>query len=545
MRLLPRQAFYGQASRVEVGEEDLLLLPERLMRALRGKRLAMIFQEPMTALNPVLQIGTQLGEAIAMHQSVSTASNKAQQQALLEEVEMPLSCLTHYPHQLSGGQKQRIVIAMALANHPDLLIADEPTTALDVTIQAQILSLLKKLQRDHQMSLLLITHDLGVVKAMADWVCVMYAGQLVEAACAIDFFKAPRHPYAQQMLEALPSFLKREEQLETLSGQVPTLDAMPAGCRFHPRCAHVMERCLTEVPLLQSLQEEESIRCHLYPSHTYLPALAKHRIPWVPSKPSFEAIMSLHEVSVSFGGRSGVGFKKPGVFKAVDGLSFSVYPGKTLALVGESGSGKTTVSRAMLRLQPTSGGDILFRGDSISTLRGASLRQFRSQVQLIFQDPSSAMNPRMTVEAILSEGLTARSLSTAKRRLICYQLLDQVNLARNSLSRFPHQFSGGQRQRICIARALATEPRMLVCDEPTSALDMSVQAQILNLLKSLQQERQLAYVFITHNMGVVSYLADDVIVMRHGKMVEQGSVETILTKPTQTYTQQLMTSAGW
>lgn len=538
MRLLPRHALYGRQSEIRVNEDDLLDLPESLMRTLRGRRLAMIFQEPMTALNPVLTIGEQLIETLP--------KNKRSRQdliGLLETVELPspLLRLKQYPHQLSGGQKQRVVIAMALAANPEILIADEPTTALDVTIQAQILALLKKLQYQYRMSILLITHDLGVVKAVADRVCLMYAGQIVEQSTVEEFFSQVLHPYAQQLLASLPNFKKRNRRLQAIPGAVPRLDALPTGCRFHPRCAHAFSLCDTKEPQLQTIAGRQ-IRCHLYPAHTRPPPLAREEIHRNLAKDNWELLLQVKNLTVHF--HTAKRFWQPAgeLCKAVDGLSFDLYKGRTLALVGESGCGKTTASRALLGLQPIKGGEISYCGQAVTTLGGRALRKYRKKVQVIFQDPFSSMNPRMTIGEILAEGMLAQGLKgssiSKKQRL----LLEQVNLPGNCLHRYPHQFSGGQRQRICIARALAMEPEVLICDEPTSALDVSVQAQILNLLYDLQQETGLAYLFITHNMNVVSYLADDVLVMKSGKMVEYGTCEQILKHPQDPYTRQLLAS---
>lgn len=543
MRLLPKPAVYGASSRVLIDEDDILDLPEMMMRSFRGKRLAMIFQEPMTALNPVLTIGTQLKEALIEHQSIPKHELQERLVQLLTEVELPEPerRLRQYPHQLSGGQKQRVVIAMALACKPDILIADEPTTALDVTIQAQILSLLKQLQCQRQMSLLLITHDLGVVKAVASRVCVMYAGQIVETATTQEFFSQPHHPYSQQLLAAMPSLAWRDHPLHSIDGQVPALEQMPQGCRFHPRCAHAFEPCTHVAPGLQSLDEAQ-VRCHLYPGHTSLPELTLTETTWKSTEKKTELILSVRHVSVDYPLEQGFSRQGKQVFHAVDDVSFDVYQGKTLALVGESGCGKTTTARAILRVLPITHGELLFQGDSIPNMHGARLRAFRRQVQMIFQDPYAAMNPRMTVNDILAEGMCAQGYSRNTIYKKQLELLEQVRLPRNSLSRYPHQFSGGQRQRITIARALATEPKLLVCDEPTSALDISVQAQILNLLKELQQTYGLSYLFITHNMGVVSYMADDVLVMHRGRVVESGACATVLQSPQAEYTKALLAS---
>ncbi|MCC5792302.1 MAG: ABC transporter ATP-binding protein [Legionellaceae bacterium] len=544
MRLLPMSAAYGRYSRVWLGDTDLLPLPEKLMRQIRGKRLAMIFQEPMTALNPVLTIGQQLGEALTRMGRGSRRALENRMLALLEEVEMPQPALRlrQYPHQLSGGQKQRVVIAMALACEPDILVADEPTTALDVTVQAQILALLRRLQQQHQMSILLITHDLTVVRAAADRVCVMYAGQVVEQARVQDFFSAVEHPYSQLLLHALPSVDKRHQQLDAIDGAVPSLGAMPAACRFHPRCPYVFERCTVEEPQLQA-HEERQVRCHLYPEHKALPVYTRDPIVWPQKAIAAEPLLEVKHLRIYFPGEKGVFGRVKSYITAVDDVSFSLRRGETLALVGESGCGKTTTSRAIMRLLATSGGHIYFAGKEVTTCRGKALANFRRQVQIIFQDPFSSMNPRMTVADIISEGMLAQGMSYSERQARLYRLLAQVNLPRNCLGRYPHQFSGGQRQRIGIARALACQPQLLICDEPTSALDVSVQAQILNLLKELQQEYHMAYLFITHDMSVVSYLADRVLVMRQGKMVEEGELLEILQHPQQDYTKTLLSSA--
>ncbi|HAZ7573504.1 dipeptide ABC transporter ATP-binding protein [Legionella sp. PATHC032] len=541
MRLLPRAGVYGIDSQINIHDEDILNLPEKMMRELRGRRLAMIFQEPMTALNPVLTIGEQIAEVLKRHRSLTKEQLKERVILLLNEVEMPQPHMRiyQYPHQLSGGQKQRVVIAMALACEPDILIADEPTTALDVTIQAQILALLKKIQKKHHMSLLLITHDLGVAKTMADRVCVMYAGQVVEQASVQDFFSKVSHPYVQQLLASLPSFAKRNERLSIISGMVPSLESMPSGCRFHTRCIYAFERCHHEEPQLQEV-EQRLLRCHLYPDIKELPLLDKNKISWVPSVEKQEIVFTVNDLSVHFIHKKGFLSRKNTIFKAVDGLSFTLSRGKTLALVGESGCGKTTASRALLRLLPVAGGKIRYKDRDVLSMTGGVLRRYRKKVQIIFQDPFSSMNPRMTVGEIIAEGMHAQGMKSSYIRKQQKSLIEQVNLPSASLHRYPHQFSGGQRQRICIARALATEPDILICDEPTSALDVSVQAQILNLLKELQQQRGISYLFITHNMGVVSYIADDVLVMKDGLAVEYGSCEKVLRQPEHPYTRQLL-----
>lgn len=542
MRLLPPRTVYDLKSRIWLDDIDLLDLPESMMRQIRGRRLSIIFQEPMTSLNPVLRIEEQLSEAILQHQYLSRHDLHLRMLELLHEVELsdPDLKLRQYPHQLSGGQKQRVVIAMALANNPEILIADEPTTALDATIQAQILALLKNLQKNYQMSILLITHDLGVVKSAADRVCLMYAGQIVEQSTVSEFFSRELHPYAQQLVASRPNLSKRSFRLEAIPGAVPSLDALPRGCRFHPRCAHAFSLCASQEPSLQTI-DNRLIRCHLYPEHTDLSALTS-----IPERRTAlvqqdEILLEVNNLGVHYESRLHFLGQKQ-IVKAVDGLSFQIKKGKTLALVGESGCGKTTTSRAILRLAPITCGEISYRGKKIELQNRKDAIDYRKKVQVVFQDPYSSLNPRMTVDDLIAEGMVAQGISPKIIQKKLNALMEQVGLPLKALSRYPHQFSGGQRQRICIARALAIDPEIIICDEPTSALDISVQAQILNLLKDLQDEFGVSYLFITHNMAVVSYLADEVLVMSEGRCVEFGSCEAIFHHPQHEYTRRLLGS---
>lgn len=554
MRLLPAYVRYGMLSSIQLSEVELLTLPEHFMRAIRGRRIGMVFQEPMTALNPVLTIRQQLAEVLLQHESVGSHELEGRLIEALNEVDLdhPEIKLSQYPHQLSGGQKQRVVIAMALANHPDLLIADEPTTALDVTIQAQILELLKRLQQQRNMSVLLITHDLGVVRAVANRVCVMYAGETVQLANASDFFEEVRHPYVQQLLEAAPSYEKRHAPLVTIKGRVPSLDEMPAGCRFHPRCVHAVEVCRADKPILRE-QKNGTVRCHVYERDLVLPILSKTNPSPIgvntnetdhlfSTLSSSAPILEAKHLRVEFEIKQDGFLRSPHILRAVDDVSFSVKPGKTLAVVGESGSGKTTLSRALLGLYALKSGEIQFNQQNVVSFNAKSWKAYRKAVQMVFQDPFTSLDPRMTISEILAEGMQAHGLSKKEMVIKQHQLLEQVYLPLKSLEKYPHEFSGGQRQRISIARALSTDPQVLICDEPTSALDVSVQAQILNLFKELQQARGLAYIFITHNMRVVAYLADEVMVMKEGQVVESGDTEQILFHPTHEYTKQLLAS---
>jgi len=540
MRLLPDYAVYGDQSVVDFQQRDLLALPEYMMRALRGKKISLIFQEPMTALNPVLTIGQQLSEAF-LHEKLSPRARRARLHTLLREVEIsdPVLRLQQYPHQLSGGQKQRVMIAMAIANHPDVLIADEPTTALDVTIQAQILDLLKRLQHEYQMSMLLITHNLGVVRTMADQVFVMYAGEIVEVSTVEAFFTKPLHPYSQYLLQAMPSMSKRGSHLTVMRGQVPTLGAWPLGCRFNPRCEYAFSPCLIEKPILQTIPDEGTVRCHLY--HASLPGGLPPRVDALPSN-TIEHVTSddgvlleASAVSVHFG-------TSEASILGVDEVSFTLKKGHTLAIVGESGSGKSTLCRALVGLLPLTHGSVHYEGQAMLAVNKRPVKHLLQQIQMIFQDPYSAMNPRMTVREILDEGMQWQGYSKSIQHQKQLELLDQVHLSANSLNRYPHQFSGGQRQRIGIARALAANPKILICDEPTSALDVSIQAQILNLLQHLQVTYRLTYLFVTHDLSVVSYMASEVLVMHQGRVVEAGPCEAIFAAPQSAYTRILLDS---
>ena len=546
MRLLPEQGSID-AGAVLLEGRDLLTLPEASMRAVRGGAIGMIFQEPMTSLNPVLSIGEQVGESLRRHRHLGGAALRAESIHLLNAVGLPDAArrISEYPFQLSGGMKQRVMIAMALAGNPRLLIADEPTTALDVTIQAQVLQLLRSIQRERGMGMLLITHDLGVVAEMADRVGVMYAGELVEIAPRDAFFAAPFHPYSRKLFAALPGRGQHGGALEVIPGMVPALDSAFAGCRFAQRCDAAFERCRREAPAWTQLAQEHAVRCHLAPagSGTAMPVPTASVAQAAPSKAT--ALLAVRNLQVYFPIRSGLLQRQVGAVKAVDGLSLDIGVGETLALVGESGCGKTTVGKAVIQLVKPTAGSVLFNGSELTQLGAAELRAQRSGFQMVFQDPYSSLNPRMRVVEILEEGMIALDVEPAAgaRRKTIARLLDQVGLAQAVLHRYPHEFSGGQRQRIAIARALAVRPRLIVCDEPTSALDVSVQAQILNLLKDLQNELGLSYLFITHNLPVVDYLAQRVAVMYLGRIVEMGDTQTVLERPRHPYTQALLSAA--
>ncbi len=579
-RLLPENACISAGTAI-LEETDLVELPEYKMRRVRGRRISVIFQEPSTSLNPVLSVGQQIIEVLQAHTKLrgDAARKKAIDWLKRVGIPEPESRIDSYPFQMSGGQKQRVMIAIALAAEPSLLIADEPTTALDVTVQKQILDLLLDLQREHGMSILLITHDLGVVAQVADRVGIMYAGELVELGSKAQFFGAPAHPYANRLLAALPDVDKRGHMLEAIAGSVPALNQRFDGCRFAPRCHSATERCRTEAPQMYTLREgaspgagqgvadgaaapdqsrvrsaadvlrdEHTVRCFGFAPEARVvlvdpPASAPRASR--PDRMQGAVLLEVEHVRVRFPVRSGLLQRVTRHIDAVHDVSFSLRAGETLALVGESGSGKTTTGKAILQLLRGSAivdGSAKLGGIDLMQADEAALKAARRDIQIIFQDPFGSLNPRMRVGEILAEGMQALKpeIKQAERTRRIAGLLEHVSLPTSALTKYPHEFSGGQRQRIAIARALAVDPKLIICDEPTSALDVSVQAQILNLLKELQYELGVAYLFITHNIGVVEYLADHIAVMQHGRLVEIGRSADVLSNPRERYTQTLL-----
>ncbi len=578
MRLLP-EAGEIVAGSIRIDEEDLLLLPETIMRSVRGKRISMIFQEPMLSLNPVMTVADQIGEMLKRHFNLRGAAAQERILEILNQVGMSDASrrMNEYPFQFSGGMKQRIMIAMALAGEPELLIADEPTTALDVTIQAQVLDLMRKLQERSGMAILLITHDLAVAAQMAHRIAVMYAGEIVETAIREAFFRGPAHPYSQKLLASLPGKARRRQglRLAAIGGSVPPLSREFVGCRFADRCDHAWELCRTVAPVWNVVASGHQVRCHLFNEDAALSEESGLRSqgseagvqgseesgePNLQTTPNSETrisnscLLSVTGLKVYFPIRKGLMKRVVGYVKAVDGVSLAIRQGKTLALVGESGCGKTTAGKGILQLIPPSAGSVRYNGLELVGLDRNRLRKMRAEFQLIFQDPYSSLNPRMRIVDIIEEGMNAlgvegggkashpenHSIVPKERRVDA--LLESVGLPPETKWRYPHEFSGGQRQRIAIARVLAVNPKLIVCDEPTSALDVSVQAQILNLLKALQSSLRLAYLFITHNISVVEYIADEVAVMYLGRIVEQGSVDEVLGNPKHPYTQALLSA---
>ncbi len=548
LRLLPDNAVI-QSGQVKLSDVDVFQLSENQMRSIRGRRISIIFQEPSTSLNPVMTVGDQILEVILQHTSLK--GNEARSRAIewLTKVGLPEPArrMGNYPFEMSGGQLQRVMIAIALAAEPDLLIADEPTTALDVTIQAQILDLLKSLQKERGMAMLLITHDLAVVSGMADQVALMYAGQIVEVASAADFFVRPSHPYAKLLLQALPGEDLRGRQLAAIHGTVPALTQVFQGCRFAPRCPYQMASCVEKPVTMTALAEDHHVRC-VRANDVGLQALSLSPLRDRSSMVSVDhsVLLSVQNLSVTYSMGGGVlGGRQS--FQAVKNVSFDIQKGQTLALVGESGCGKTTIGKALLQLltpQTQVTGHAVLQGQNLFQLKGRDLMASRRQLQIIFQNPFASLNPRMRVQEILEEGMKSLhpEWSTHQRQADLKVLMDQVGLRKDALDRYPHEFSGGQRQRIAIARALAVKPSLIVCDEPTSALDVSVQAQILNLLKELQDSLGVSFLFVTHNIGVVAYLADKVAVMHEGEIVEIGDASQILNNPQAIYTKTLLSA---
>jgi peptide/nickel transport system ATP-binding protein len=560
MRLLPEVGEIVQGS-IRLNGDELLALPEASMRKVRGNRIGMIFQEPMLSLNPVMTVGAQIEEVLLQHSTLRGAAVQSRILELLRQVGIPdpFRRVTEYPFQFSGGMKQRVMIAMALAGQPELLIADEPTTALDVTIQAQVLDLMRDLQQQTNMAILLITHDLGVVAEMAHHVAVMYAGEIIEVANRENFFQHPAHPYSRKLFAALPTREKRNLGLAVIPGNVPALSEAFVGCRFADRCDRAWEKCREITPSWTEVAPHHRVRCHLYSDNSAsqpgatLPGrdntLEDARS--VPAEQVASQLLQVNDLKIHFPIHKGLFKRVAGYVKAVDGISLKIAYGRTLALVGESGCGKTTVGKGIMQIIPVTSGSVCLHDVELSRLSRKQLLEKRASFQIIFQDPYSSLNPRMRIVEIIEEGMRALSRSSneistsqngANKHDDVDTLLLQVGLPVEAKWRYPHEFSGGQRQRIAIARALAVNPQLLICDEPTSALDVSVQAQILNLLKTLQRDRGLAYLFITHNIAVVDYLADEVAVMYLGRIVEKGRTEEVLDNPKHPYTQALLSA---
>lgn len=546
MNLLPPAA-RRQASCINFDGNELTHATEReLASKIRGQRIGMIFQEPMTSLNPVYSIGRQLKETMTLHRKVSDAEAEQRAIFLLEKVGLPdpASRLKQYPHELSGGQRQRVMIAMALMNEPELLIADEPTTALDVTIQAQILHLLWELQQEFGMSMILITHDLGVVSRAADHIAVMYAGDIVETGRTAEVLEDPRHPYTRGLLECVPGYQGISQQrLGAIPGIVPAMTGEISGCAFASRCPKAADVCRTTNPPTKKLGRGRYFVCHepdVQPQARDKAGTANKQQGRSTAATSGEDILKVEHVSCTFSVRRGLfGKRKP--LQALDDVGLNLKKGEVLALVGESGCGKTTLTRTILGLQTPSAGSVILNGQRIESLPPMERARM---IQPIFQDPYSSLNPRKTIGEIIAKPLVVHRIgSREEQHQRVREMMELVGLPARVFNSYPDQLSGGQRQRAAIGRALILNPEVVICDEPTSALDVSVQAQILNLLLDLRDELDLTYLFVTHNLSVVQHMADRVAVMYLGEIVECGERDQVMSSPKHPYTHALMNSA--
>ena len=553
IQLIQKPAGFIAGGTIEYKGKDIVRIPEIEKKKLRGNEISMIFQEPMTSLNPVFTVGNQIAEVIRRHQGVNRVEAKKRAIEMLELVKIPEPAhrFKEYPHQLSGGMKQRVMIAMALACRPGLLIADEPTTALDVTIQEQILALIRDLQEKFGTAVLLITHDLGVVAENADRVAIMYAGKIVEETDRQTLFRAPSHPYTVKLLQSLPTRQKQDETLQTIEGRVPRATQFPRGCRFADRCHKTMDICRVNDPQLINLVDGHRVACLLYDEEVMgrkVSPIEVREKPLVQSRAQGDTeaspLIMARGMKLWFPIKRGIFKKNVGHVRAVDGVDLTVRKGQTLALVGESGCGKTTLGKALIQLLRPTGGTVKYGDTELTALPRSALKPYRQRLQIVFQDPFSSLNPRMMVGEIVMEGMEAHGIgkNRGERLEKAQALMEQVGLDPEMIYRYPHEFSGGQRQRIGIARCLAVDPEFIVCDEPTSALDVSVQAQIINLLQKLQADLGLTYLLITHDLSMVAYLADEVAVMYLGRIVERGTKDEIFSTPKHPYTRALLSA---
>ena len=544
MGLIPSANGRITAGSVHFDGRDLLHVAAEELRQVRGDRIAMVFQEPMTSLNPSFTIGQQISFAVRAHRQVSKAVARSRAVEVLDRVGIPDPSrrVDDYPHTFSGGMRQRAMIAMALACEPDLLIADEPTTALDVTVQAQILELLRSLKDESGMGMLFVTHDLGVVADICDRVAVMYAGQIVEQAPTDRIFARPRHPYTEGLLASMPQWSVPGQPLAVIPGRVPPAGEMPSGCRFRSRCSYSIAACLEAVELVD-VGNEAVVRCVCRNVLDLQGAPDQLAVPVATPTVLREPLLSVKGLRKEFPVTSGLLRRVRGHVKAVDGIDFNVGTGETVGLVGESGSGKSTVARLVLRLINPTAGEVVVGGQDLAGLRGGALRHARADMQMVFQDPYSSLDPRSSIGRSVGEPLEIHQGARGSNRdARVAELLSLVGISPNLAGRFPHEFSGGQRQRIAVARALALEPKLLVCDEPVSALDVSTQSQVINLLADLQERLGIAYLFIAHDLSVVRHLSHRIAVMYLGRIVETGPAEEVYQHPTHPYTEALLSA---
>ncbi|WP_375570419.1 ABC transporter ATP-binding protein [Ahrensia marina] len=513
-------------------------------REVCGRDIAMVFQDPMTSLDPLFSVGDQIVEVLMRHRGMTRVAAHKRAVELLDMVHIrePQKRVAQFPHEFSGGMRQRVLIAMALASEPELLVADEPTTALDVTVQASLLDLLAELQRNLSLAVLMITHDLGVVAKLCHDVAVMYAGEIIEDGPAERMLHHPSHPYTAGLLSATPTLAKTRHRLETIDGQPPDLRLPRTQCSFRPRCVNAIDACAIAPDLTPLSTNQGRLACHNPVKQRTPASVASTNDESKQNGYTAEPLLSVRNLSVHYPiGRQGF-FGRRDILKAVDNVSFDIWPGETLGLVGESGSGKTTTGRAVLRAVPVTSGSITFDRQEITTLAREPLRRLRRDMQIIFQDPYSSLNPRMTVQDIVAEPLLVHGIETDPSRLRdrVAHLLELVGLPADAAIRHPHAFSGGQRQRVGIARALTLEPRFIIADEPVSALDVSIRAQVVNLMQDLQARLGLTYLFVAHDLAVVRHIADRVAIMKGGKIIEIGPADEVYTNPAQPYTRALL-----
>jgi peptide/nickel transport system ATP-binding protein len=537
------------AGSIRFAGQEITALPENALRDVRGAEIAMVFQDPMTSLNPVLRISRQLVETMTAHHRFTPAAARTRAASLLGRmgIAKPEDVLDSWPHQFSGGMRQRVMLAMGFSNEPSLILADEPTTALDVTIQAQILDLLRALNADLGTAVILISHDLGVIASVCSRVLVMYAGEVVEEGRPQDLLTDPRHPYTWALLHAAPRLdgaATGDRRLATIEGQPPDARAWPEGCRFRARCPFAVDAC-SEHPALLPIAPERSARCWVTQGGARL-APPQVRATAVASRPPAgpKPLLQVQGLVKHFELPRENFLERRRVLRAVDGVDLEVFPGETVGLVGESGCGKSTLARVVMRLEEPTGGRILFDGQDISHASQSAIRPLRRRMQMIFQDPYASLNPRMNVGEILSGALHLHGLasSASDARVRVGALLDLVGLPPAAARRFPHEFSGGQRQRISIARALAVEPAFVVGDEPISALDVNIQAQIINLMIGLQERLRLTYLFIAHDLAVVRHISDRIVVLYLGRVVETARAAELFRRPLHPYTASLISA---
>ena len=546
MRLVPDPPGKIISGEINFAGENIVRKTNAEMLDIRGKKISMIFQDPMTSLNPVIPVVDQIAEVILLHENLTAVEAMKKAENMLEMVGIRRERAKEFPHQFSGGMRQRVVIAIALACNPELLIADEPTTALDVTIQAQVLELMKKLKRELNTSMIMITHDFGIVADICDKVAIVYAGNVVEIADKDELFRNPRHPYTIGLFNSIPDIEKDDEMLKPIKGYMVDPTNLPSGCPFSPRCFMTKPECSEKMPANVAINENHFIRCLRYSdssksgwegeqiatsASTTVPRSLPH------SSDQSNVLLEVKNLTKYFK-------TKRGHLHAVDGIDFAINRGETLGLVGESGCGKSTTGRVILRLIDATNGEVIFSGENILDYNKRKLRSFRENAQIVFQDPFASLNPRMTAFEIIANPLRINKKASSRKELRkqVLKLMDTVGLAARLENVYPHELDGGRRQRIGVARALALKPSFIVLDEPVSALDVSIQAQILNLMKDLQIEMKLTYLFISHDLGVVKHMSNNIAIMYLGKIVEMSDYASIFKNPLHPYTRALLSA---